>query len=149
MTLEEIEKRLNILEDKEAIRELQYKYLGHLTKVEWEQVFDCFTEDAVTNIGVHGIKNGKAEIISFFKNVIARGHVGKEGNFVVQPIITVNGDQAKASWFIYIMHLDLTGTKAQDWAQGLYDIEYKKVNGQWKISYMGFQRRLGPPPPQT
>jgi ketosteroid isomerase-like protein len=149
MTLEEMEKRLKVLEDKEEIRELHYRYLNALTKVEWDKVFECFTEDVVTNIGIHGIKQGKPAVTSFFTNVIAKGHVGKEGNFVIHPIIKVDGDKAKASWLIYIMHLDAKGDKCQDWAQGLYDMEYARVNGQWKISYMGFQRRLGPPPPQT
>lgn len=149
MKLEELEKRLKILEDKEAIRDLQYQYLNSLTKVEWDNMFACFSENIVTNIGVHGIKKGKAEVKAFFQNVIAKGHVGKEGNFVVHPIITVDGDKAKASWLIYIMHLDERQEKARDWAQGIYDIEYVRENGKWKISYMGFQRRLGPPPPQA
>ncbi|OGO17789.1 MAG: hypothetical protein A2Z15_05055 [Chloroflexi bacterium RBG_16_50_11] len=149
MQLEELEKRVRILEDKEEIRELHYDYLNSLTKVEWDKAFECFSENAITDIAKHGIKRGKAEIITFFKSVIAKGHVGKEGNFVVHPIITVDGDRARASWLIYIMHLDEKQERAKDWAQGIYDMEYVREKGKWKISYMGFQRRLGPPPPQT
>lgn len=149
MTLEELEKRLKVLEDKEEIRDLHYRYVNHLTKVEWDELFDCFSDNAVTNIGKHGIRRGKAEIIALFKGVFSKGHVGKEGNFVVHPIITiVDGDKAKASWLIYIMHLDEKQERAKDWVQGYYDMEYTRENGKWKISYMRFQRRLGPPPPQ-
>ena len=148
MTMEELEKRIQVLEDKEAIRELHYHYLNCLTMVEWDKVFECFSDDVVTNIAHHGVKTGKTEVMNFFNNVIRKGHVGKEGNFVVHPIITVDGDRAKASWLIYIMHLDEKQENAKDWVQGVYDMEYVKENGKWKIGYMGFQRRLGPPPQQ-
>lgn len=147
MKLEEIEKRLKVLEDVEEIKKLHYHYLNCLTKVDWDKLFDCFTDNAVLNVGAHGVKRGKAEIIPLYRNVFSKGHVGKEGNFVVHPIITVEGDKAKGSWLLYIMHLDPAQEKALDWAQGYYDMEYVRENGKWKISYMGWQRRLGPPPP--
>jgi hypothetical protein len=151
MTLNELEKRIQILEDIEEIKKLQIHYVNCLITTNWDDLIDCFTDEAVTDTH-SGVGRGKAEISNIFKKMIARYHIGQEGNFLVHPIITVDGDKAKGSWLLYMQFAQprkllprlpvLSVDDAPDWMQGFYDIEYQKVDNKWKISYLKWNHRL-------
>ena len=156
MSLEELEKRVRTLEDIDQIRKLQVHYVNCLTTASWDDVFDCFSEDSVVDFP-QGIARGKQQVIAIFRNVVASMHVGLEGNFVVHPIITVDGDTAKGSWLLYIQFCrprdfpsdftDLIGGETPDWMQGFYEMEYIRQQGEWKISLLRWRRRLLSPRP--
>jgi hypothetical protein len=151
MTLEELEKRVKILEDTEEIKTLQIHYVNCLTQAKFDDVIDCFSDDAVVDLHA-GLCRGKAEFSRLFKETISLTHIGKEGNFVVHPMITVDGDTAKGSWLLYLQFsqpriLDpiptiLATDQAPDWMQGYYEMEYKRVDGKWKISMLKWRCRL-------
>jgi hypothetical protein len=154
MTLEEIEKRLRTLEDIEAIRQLQARYVNCLSTIEWDDLVDCFAEDGVVDLHT-GIARGKKEIEKFFKEKIAITHIGMEGNFVVHPVISIDGDTAKASWLLFTYFSmphkiqiapALTAEEdAPEWMSGFYDMEYVRENGLWKISLLKWRNRLRSP----
>lgn len=156
MSLEELEKRVRILEDIEQIKSLHVHYLNCLTTASWPEVHDCFSDNAVIDFP-QGVARGKQEIVAIFADVVAKTHVGLEGNFVVHPIITVDGDKAKGSWLMYIQFArprdlpkdftDLIGGEDPDWMQGFYEMEYARENGQWKIAFLKWRRRLMSPIP--
>jgi hypothetical protein len=151
MTLQELEQRIQTLEDIEEIKKLQTFYVNCLTLANWEDLINCFTDDALLDIP-SGLGRGKAALSKIFKEGTARYHIGQEGNFLVHPIISVDGDKAKGSWLLYeqypqprklIPMIDLLKVEdAPDWMQGYYDMEYKKVDGKWKISYLKWRCRL-------
>jgi hypothetical protein len=155
MNLEELEKRLVILEDIEDIKKLQARYINCLTTTNWDDLLECFTEDAV--IDIKSKTRGKQELTKLFKEVFSKNHVGLEGNFLVQPIISVEGDKAKGNWLLYIQfsqprkldhkidEISYSGDEAPDWMQGYYDMEYIKVDGKWRISYLKWRCRLWSP----
>ena len=149
MNLEEMEKRLRTLEDIEEIKKIHVHYVNCLTTTAWDDLVDCFTEDALVEL-TNGTARGKAEIEKFFKSKIAITHIGKEGNFVVHPIIEVEGDKATASWLLYTLfslphkiQRDPSPTAnidAPDWMQGYYQMGYARENGKWKISWLKWTR---------
>ena len=155
MKFEEMEKRLRILEDIEEIKKLQSFYINYLTTADWDNLVDCFTDDAVIDIKKE--TRGKKELTKLFKEVISKNHVGLEGNFLVQPIISVEGDKAKGSWLLYIQfaqprklagkidEISYSDDKAPDWMQGFYEMEYTRVGGKWKISFLHWKCRLWSP----
>ncbi|OGO43213.1 MAG: hypothetical protein A2Z05_04175 [Chloroflexi bacterium RBG_16_60_22] len=156
MNPEEMENRLRILEDIEAIKQLQVRYVNYLTTIAWDDLVDCFTADAVVDLSVGKVR-GKAAIEDLFKKKIAVTHVGLEGNFVVHPIISVKGNKATGSWLLYT-HFSLphkiqrdpsptADEDAPDWMQGFYEMEYARENGGWKISRLRWTRRLRSPRP--
>jgi hypothetical protein len=75
-----------------------------------------------------------------------------EGCFVVHPVISVDGDRARASWLLYTFFsmphkihraTDLTAVEdAPDWISGYYDMQYVRENGIWKISLLKWRNRL-------
>jgi len=154
MTLEEFEKRLRTLEDIEEIKQLQAHYVNCLTTTEWDELIDCFVENAVVDLH-SGFARGKEAIAELYKEKISITHIGMEGNFVVQPIISVEGDRAKGSWLLYIQFSlphkmrvapAMTAEEdAPDWMQGFYEMEYVRENGKWKISSLKWRRRLRSP----
>lgn len=143
MNIEELEKRIIAIEDLEKIKQLQYRYLNSLNNIAWDQVLDCFTENAIVEIGKFGRQEGKAKFRSIFEIELPKKHVGKEGNFELHPIISVDVDRARGTWLMYVLHANPDTWEPEPWTQGLYDMEYVKENGQWKISHLKWRGRLG------
>ena len=145
MKPEEIERKLQIIEDIEKIKRLQYRYINSLTAMKWDDIVDCFPENGEVDLGYPEglIIKGKEAISKLFKEGISKAHVGKEGLFVVHPVIDVDGDRATGKFVSYFMHLGVNGQPPMvDWVQGVYDCKYIKVNNQWKISLLKWRPRL-------
>jgi hypothetical protein len=148
MTTDEMEKRLAYLEkeiqiarDIEDIKQLHYRYYIGFMLRKPEQVLDCFSDDCVVDLGAEPVK-GRAEIEKIYRGVLDH-HQGKEGDWLVHPLITVNGNRAKGNWTNFMMFVD-RGVD-NDWGTGSYNAEYTKVNGQWKISYLFHRWDYAPP----
>lgn len=154
--LEGLEKRVRVMEDIEEIKKLQIRYVNALTTVSWDEVVDCFAEDGVADI-TSGRAQGKEQLAKLFREKVSGMHQGLEGNFVVHPVVTVDGDKAKGSWLLYIQFcrprplppefLAQIGGETPDWMQGYYEMEYVREKGVWKISLLRWRRRLLSPRP--
>ena len=133
MTLEELTKRIQILEDREAIRNLKLKYaMACDDNYNPENLADLFTEDAMWDAGaVHGIKRGRQEIKDFFAGVSERMIFAVHQLLVSE--ITVEGDSASGVW--YAQTLGILRRNKGVWNSYLYEDEYQKVDGKWLISY--------------
>ncbi len=88
---------------------------------------------------------GKAAVEHWFREELAKTHAGKEGDIVIHPIISVDGDQATGSWLLYMMYFYPRTGQSLFWVQGFYDMEYVREDGRWKISVMRWTERLGLP----
>lgn len=150
-TIDELKKEVQTLKDIEAIKQLHIRYVNDLTYGEWDDIVECFSEDAVLAvfIGREPIK-GKDAIRDTFMNTISKSdkHSGKEANLTLHPLITVDGDTAKGNWVIYFITQPDQSNDAMQLIQGIYDLEWVRENGEWKISYIEWSVRfaLGPPP---
>ena len=140
MSLTDLEKRIQALEDAEEIKKLHQHYMNLMDNLRYEEVLDLFTEDASVEVRNLGIKKGRKELREIYIDVLAkkRGAERFDGHMAVQPDITVDGDTAKGTWLIYM----LFSKPAIQWVQGKNECEYKKVNGEWKISKLKFTRTL-------
>ncbi len=154
MTSLDYEKRLKRLESVEEIKQLQAHYINCLLTTDWDSLAGCFTQDAIVDINA-GRVQGRGEIFNLFKENISRVHIGQEGPFVVHPIISVDGELAKGNWLLYLQfarprklegfELMFTTADAPDWMQGFYEVDYRRVNDQWKISSLRWRTRLASP----
>lgn len=144
MTLEEIEKRLQALEDAEKIKRLHQHYINLMDNLRYEEVLELFTEDATTEVRHFGVKRGRAEIAEIYLEILAkgRGNVRHDGHMAIHPEITVDGDTAHGTWLVYI----LFSKPEIAWVQGKNECEYRKVDGRWKISRLKFTRTLASDP---
>ncbi|MFC1945880.1 nuclear transport factor 2 family protein [Chloroflexota bacterium] len=146
--VKELDKRLRVAEDIEAIKKLQYRYIHALMLCEWDEIMDMFTQNSTFDVAEPqrvNIRKGKVEIEKFFKEVLADIHVGKEGDVMVHPDISVDGDTATGKWWLYMMYSHPQTYQSLLWVQGIYDIDYVKVNELWKFNYLKFRPRIEPP----
>ena len=90
---------------------------------------------ARVNIGEWGLRRGKAALEKLFKVDIAGNNKGKgrDGHFAIQPVINVDGERADGHWLMYVMISDAETGGAKRWNHGRHDVEYARVDGQWKI----------------
>jgi ketosteroid isomerase-like protein len=151
MTLEEMGKRLQALEDLEQVKQLQIRYVNCLMFAKWDEIMDCFTDDCVLDVfvGREVPIKGTEEIEKAFRELISRKHIGKEGDIVTHPIVSVDGDKATGNWLIYFMEHHTTDWQPPGWVVATYDAEYVRINGEWKISYIKWTPHFfdTPPPP--
>ena len=154
MDLEDLGKRLEALKDIEEIKQLQAHYVNCVITTRWDELAECFSENGTFDAHA-GSATGRKEINKLFKEKISDNHIGKEGLFIVHPIITIDGNKAKSSWLLYIQFAqprkledkmaELPTNDAPDWLHGYYENEYVKEDGKWKISYLKFRNRLTSP----
>jgi ketosteroid isomerase-like protein len=144
MSLDEIEKRLQAIEDGESIKKLHQHYINLMDNLQYAAVLDLFTADATVEIRNSGIKRGRQEISELYIDGLAkrRGTTRLEGHMAVEPDITVDGENASGTWLIYMLFSQPT----VQWVQGKNECEYRKVNGTWKISRLKFTRTLASQP---
>ena len=70
MKTNDSEKRLQRLEDIQAIKDLHREYVYWVNECDWDKVIGCFTEDCEVNIGRWGLRKGKASLPKLFKQDI-------------------------------------------------------------------------------
>jgi len=141
MTLKELENRVKIIQDVEEIKKMHRYYVFCLSNRQWKEMIDCFSKDAVAEIGDQGVWRGKDRIAVLIGEVIAGRNVKvkpKGGHILINPIITVEGDTAKGDWFLsrFVYNQTAPGGPAPKLDRGRYDCEYVREDGKWKFSYL-------------
>jgi ketosteroid isomerase-like protein len=141
----ELRQRVQVCEDVNAIKVVQWSYLNALMATDWDVCADCFAENALVDVYLHDPVRGRENIRRWFKEELALTHAGKEGDVCIHPIIEVNGDSAKGNWLLYMMYFYPRTGQSMFWVQGYYDNEYVREAGQWKIAVMRWHETIGLP----
>jgi len=137
MTIKDLEKRITMLEDMEAIKALHREYLFWISGREIEKALDCFARDIEVEVANYGIRRGKEEVAEFFRETIYKNVLqSKDGHFTGQPVVTIQDGKASGHWMFYRFLSD----SSKRWIQGRYDCEYVKENGKWKFSVLKMRR---------
>lgn len=131
---DDLEARVRALEDVEAIKKLTFRYAYSVDARDWTDVADCFAEGATIDFGAVGKHVGKDEIAKFFREVIP-SRVTFTLHRVLNPVIDVQGENAKGLWYFSVPATDKP-TNGAMWIAGRYDNEYVKESGVWKLSSM-------------
>ena len=142
MTLEELEKQVQLQEDIQEIENLQRTYSYYFESQNLKGIIDLFSDDAESvEITDHGLFKGKEGVKKLFWDWIGGGGRprppmpgGIVRIFQLQGVITVDDDgkNAKGRWSC----LDLEarpygGVFRNYWLHGYYENEYVKENGKW------------------
>lgn len=143
--LDALEAEIVAAEDVSAIKRLTRTYSYYLDRGLWADLTELMTEDARGSYPA-GVFIGKDSLAPHFLLNNGRGYIGFEagrlGNHIaLQPIVTLNGDgTANGRWRV-LAQLGQYGQSA-NWAGGVYENQYRKEDGVWKISglryYGGF-----------
>ena len=128
------------LHEIERIKRLKYRYMRTLDLNQWDELADCFTEDAVTDYdsGKYSFQ-GKNNIIDFLKQFMDRPTQITQHHIHHPEIDLTNDTTATGIWYLQDIVIDLdTNTTLR--GAGFYHDEYEKVDGQWKIKHTGYIR---------
>ena len=133
MTLEELAKKVQVLEDVEAIKKLKCQYAQACDdNYNPEKIAELFTEDGVWDGGeVWGVHHGKRKIKGYFAQVSK--DVTLAVHYVIAPDITVKGDKAQGQWYGLV---PATFHGKAIWMSVFYNDEYVKMDGKWLAKYM-------------
>jgi hypothetical protein len=130
--LDALDARITRLEDLNQIERLQRTYGYFVDKSQWTQLSELFTDDATLEIGGKGIFIGKPRVLeymhtSFGPDGAKEGSLANHMQFQSIPDISPDG---KTGWMrvrAYVMSIG-------GWGLPLYENQYRKENGVWKIS---------------
>jgi hypothetical protein len=141
MSLEELEARIQRLEDIEAIRTLKATYCdlcdaGLSDPRNCDALIAHFTEDARVDFGMGegSVFQGSEELKIFFGQVVPSS-VSFCMHMVHNSVIEVEGDRANGRFYFEAPTTNAATKKAQ-WMAGRYIEEYVREDGQWKFSSM-------------
>ena len=135
--VEALAKRVELLSAASQIRKLQRIYGYYIDKGQWGQAAALFSSDGTIEMGVDGVYRGPERIRAYL-SARRGGHDGLvEGQLNIhmqlQPVVHVatDGRTAKARW----RDLALEGEYQHwaHWGDGVYENDYVKEGGVWKI----------------
>jgi bile-acid 7alpha-dehydratase len=129
--LSELEKRIRVMEDIEAIKNLKAKYFRCVDKKLWEEMETVLTEDAVADYGM-GIEllHGRKAIIEFLKKNLGRDSMITVHQGHNPEIEIISDTTARGIWVLNDRLIIQTIATLNGWRY--YEDEYVKVNGEWK-----------------
>ena len=155
MNLEEVEAQITLLEDIQAITDLQRKYGYYFDTHNWEKIIDLFSEKTdYIEIVDHGVFYGKEGVRKVYWDVIACGGKNKFPPWVeflitqIGGVVDVNpdGKTAKARFQTWLCESKQYGAyPRQEWLHGYYDNRYVKENGKWLFSRLDWNNTFCSP----
>jgi hypothetical protein len=135
-----LHRQAQLLRDHDEIENLQGIYGYYFDKNLWDDVAALFAENATFEDGQRGVYVGRKRIRQALQLFGPQGpQRGRLNNyFQLQPVIHVaqDGRTAKGRWQ-GIMQLGEPGT-AGAWGVGVYENEYVKERGGWRIGKLHF-----------
>ena len=126
-----LDRRLRVLEDIEAIKQLKFRYADACDRgYDFDTLADCFTEDAIWDGGLFGRHEGREAIREFFRGVSSE--IPFAIHYMMNPSISVDGDEASGQWYLFQTCTFAVGNTAI-WGAARYDEQYRRVDGGWKF----------------
>jgi len=129
--LAQIEQRVQVLEDVNAIRHLKARYAASCDdQYNPDGLAALFTEDAVWESQGLGRFEGREAIRAFFRG--ASQLFPFAIHYSLNGQIDVQGDTARAQWYLFMPCTLGDGNRAM-WRAGVDHEEYVRVAGEWKF----------------
>ena len=138
--LASVETRTARVDDVHEIENLQGSYGYYTDKMLWDEVVDLFADGATLEIGPSGVYVGKDSIRRYLDSLSGGKQGPLEGvlfdHFQLQPIVTVapDGQTAKGRWRLFLMTGVAGSGSGGNWGEGVYENEYVKQDGVWKLN---------------
>ncbi len=150
-TLEELQERIQRLDDVKQIEQLQKIFGYYQDYGEWQKIVDLFADnDPSVEEADRGVYKGKASVRRYYIDLMGNGNKPPRPGilsilFQLQGVVTIDpgGKTAKGRWYgmgmeakpIASLH---EGELRQTWINGIYENEYVKEDGKWKIKNLHF-----------
>lgn len=140
MDMEALEKRIQRLEDIEAIKKLQGKYYRCLDTKAWDELGECFAPEIHTAFSDGRLVFNKWEDLkNFYIENMGVGKQISQHNGHTPEIDILDETTAHGYWYLQ----DYLIVPPADWGvrgTAIYNIKYEKCDGEWKIKEIGYKR---------
>lgn len=155
MTIEELEARLKVLEDKnrrlediEEIKRLQRVYGYYVERGQFDEIEDLFSDSPDVSFGpAHAVSVGKENVRKMLsaQSAFWVSQGGKPADYLhitapVSGVVDVDedGKTAKARWYALMYLCNATPGGGAAIGVGMYENRYIKENGRWKVFHLQF-----------
>ena len=126
---------IGLLEDENAIENLQRIYGFYTDKQLWSEAAALFAEDGTIEIGGSGVYAGRDRVRRYLSSLGPEGPADGRlfDQMQLQPVVHVapDGRTARARWHMFAQEA-VSGEYAR-WGLGVYENEYIKEDGVWQI----------------
>jgi ketosteroid isomerase-like protein len=127
-----LERRLQVLEDAEAIRNLKARYAALCDRqYDADGIAALFTEDALWDSPGLGRFEGREAIRNFFRG--ASQIFSFAIHYSLNGQIEVDGGTARAQWYLFMPCTVAAGNRAM-WRASIDHETYTRVGGTWMFS---------------
>lgn len=134
-------------EDIEAIKQLKYRYFRFLDSKQWDDLGNCFTEDAVSSYsGGRWAFEGRTAIMEFLSKSLSPENIVSLHQGHHPEITILDSEHAEGIWYLEDYVITVGGGAPELGADfilhgaGFYHDQYVKVNGEWKFKHTGYER---------
>ena len=124
----------------EAIKRLKYKYLRCLDQKLWDELAECFVENATSAYGGGKYSyEGRDAILEFLRDAMGADTFHSSHQVHHPEIDFTSETSARGVWALEDVVIDM---KWEITIRGaaFYEDEYVKKDGVWKIQHTGYQR---------
>ncbi len=129
------------LADVAAIEQVKYRYLRGLDTKHWDDFAATLTEDVIgdyaASLGEEHHFTNRDELVTFMRNSLGPEIITEHR--VTHPEITVDGDEASATWYLQdrVIAPDFNFMLI---GAGFYHDRYRRTGDGWRISETGYDR---------
>ena len=127
-----LEERVQLMEDKDEIRELTAKYCYAVAAQDSDALIDMFTEDGIFDMPPDRHFEGREQLSELYTAGIAEA---TPKPFIQNHVISVDGDTATGNCAVEIR---LVENGVAMTACGYYNDKYRRENGAWKFAHRDF-----------
>lgn len=137
----ELESQVRELNDREALRNLRYRYHEYINEGKFGDIAQLFTEDGELEFGQLGHAKGQAKLSAFF-NALApssspppagRPHFTFVKQYIHNHVVEIHGD--RAAGFSYLEAKPIVNGQAY-LVSARYSDEYVRTPDGWRFSRM-------------
>ncbi|MFJ8569277.1 nuclear transport factor 2 family protein [Streptomyces sp. NPDC093514] len=138
-TDEDLLRRLRVLEDKEALRQLMIRGWRALDRKDWRTWIECWAEDAVLDFGPWGEIQGRDAVRA--KVEAAEAHFPTMQHHILNMDFQVEDDRATGIGYMWFVAVTGNGQTSSPYSMGgPYDWEFRRgPEGGWRLT----RQRLG------
>jgi ketosteroid isomerase-like protein len=124
----ELEKKVALLDDIEALRRLRMTYHDYFNEGRWAEIADLFTEDASIDFEYVAMMKGREDIMEQFLDIPNNTDMLKQ--FIHNHVVDVNGDTAKGFLYLEAKYADHGESL---FVAGKVTDDYVRVDNRWLI----------------
>ena len=125
----------------EAIKRVKYRYLRALDTKHWDDFADTLTEDIAgdygSSLGKEHHFTDRAALVGFMRTSMPAGVLTEHR--VTHPEITVDGDEAEATWYLQDRVI-VPEYNFMLFGAGFYHDRYRRTEDGWNICATGYDR---------